>query len=120
MSDATRSAKRVAAKLAFYGCKACWDFASAQPALIRRILTVVGERLCYELRGQKSIPIQTTRPPHKMISRGGSIGEPSSDPTVQWAWAIRNLERLIEAMEFHGIMAGRMTLVLDYKDGPTV
>ena len=23
-------------------------------------------------------------------------------------------------MEFHGIMAGRMTLVLDYKDGPTV
>ncbi len=120
VSDITGVAKRSAAKLAFYGIKTCWDFACAQPALIRRILTVVGERLCYELRGQKSIPIQTTRPPHKMISRGGSIGEPSADPTVQWAWAIRNLERLIEAMEFHGIMAGRMTLVLDYKDGPTV
>jgi len=119
VSDVTGIAKRSAAKLALYGIKTCWDFAQAPAPLVRRILTVVGERLCYELRGEKTIPIQTTRPPHKIVSRGGSIGQPSADPAVQWAWAVRNLERLIETLDFHGLMVGKLTLILEYKDGTT-
>lgn len=119
MSDITGIAARSATKLAAYGIKTCWDFATAQPSLIRRILTVVGERLCYELRGERVIPIQTQRALHKMVSRGGSIGEPSPDPAVQWAWAIRNLERLMETLDYLGLMTGKLTLTLEYKDGPT-
>ncbi len=119
VSDITGIAARSAAKLAFYGIKTCWDFANAPPALVRRVLTVVGERLCYELRGERSIPIQTQRPLHKMVSRGGSIGKPSPDPAVQWAWAVRNLERLMEALDYHGLMIAKLTLSLEYKDGPT-
>ena len=109
--------KRRAATLAMHGIVTCLDFASASPSLIRRLLTVVGEKLCYELRGEKTMPIQTQRPPHKMVSRGGSIGQASADPAVQWAWAIRNLERLVEALDYHGLMAGRLMLMLEYKDG---
>ena len=116
-SDITGVGKRRAATLATHGIVTCLDFASANPALIRRLLTVVGEKLCYELRGEKTMPIQTQRPPHKMVSRGGSIGQASADPAVQWAWAIRNLERLVEALDYHGLMAGRLTLLLEYKDG---
>ena len=96
----------------------CLDFASAQPALIRRLLTVVGEKLCYELRGERTMPIRTVRAPHKMVARGGSIGKPSPDPAVQWAWLVRNLERLIETLDYHGLMVGKLTLTLEYKDGP--
>ena len=120
VSDVTGIAARSAAKLALHGIKTCLDFANAPVPLIRRLLTVVGERLCYELQGEKTIPIQTKRPPHKIVSRGGSIGEPSADPAVQWAWAIRNLERLLEALEYHGLMAAKLTLILEYKDGPGV
>ena len=71
------------------------------------------------LNDEKSIPIQTERPPHKMVSRGGSIGQPSADPDVQWAWAIRNLERLAEALRQHSVCAGKLTLLLDFKHGPS-
>lgn len=118
-SDITGIANRRAATLANYGIVTCLDFTAAQPALIRRLLTVVGEKLWYELRGEKTMPIQTQRPPHKMISRGGSIGNPSADPAVQWAWLVRNLERLIEVLDYHGVMVGKLMLILEYKGGPT-
>lgn len=118
-SDITGIGKRRATALALRGIITCLDFAYAPPPLIRRMLSVVGERLLYELRGERMLPILTQRPPHKMVSRGGSIGKPSPDPAVQWAWAIRNLERLIEAVDYHGLMAGKLTLILEYKDGPT-
>lgn len=108
-SDITGVGKRRATTLATHGIVTCLDFASASPSLIRRLLTVVGEKLCYELRGEKTMPIQTQRPPHKMVSRGGSIGQASADPAVQWAWVIRNLERLVEALDYHGLMPGRLS-----------
>jgi DNA polymerase V len=117
-SDITGVGRRRAATLAMHGIVTCLDFATAQPALIRRLLTVVGEKLLYELRGERTMPILTQRPPHKMISRGGSIGQPSPDPAVQWAWLVRNLERLVEVLDYHGLMAGKLTLMLEYKDGP--
>lgn len=119
VNDITGIAGRSTAKLAAHGIQTCLDFARARPSLIRKLLTVTGEKLCYELQGYRAIKIQTTRPPHKMVSRGGSIGQPSTDPDVQWAWAIRNLERLVEALEQHAVMAGKLTLLLDFKHGPS-
>lgn len=119
VADITGIGGRRAMRLALYGIRTCLDFARANPALIRSALTVVGEKLCYELQGEKCLPLQCERPLHKIISRGGSIGQPTADADVQWAWAIRNLERLNEALEFHGVQTEKLTLILEFKDGPT-
>lgn len=117
-AEVTGIGSRRAARLALYGIRTCLDFARAEPKLIRSLLTIVGEKLCYELRGEKCMPLQCERPPHQIISRGGSIGQPTADADIQWAWAIRNLERLIEALEFHGVQTEKLTLILEYKNGP--
>ena len=119
VSDVTGIAARSAAKLNAAGIYTCLELANARPSHIRSILTVTGERLCYELRGEKCVAIQTNRPLHKIVSRGGSIGKPSNDPAIQWAWAVRNLERLIEALESYGLCTGKLALSVDYKHGPT-
>lgn len=115
--DITGIASRRAFKLSSYGIKTCLDFARARPSLIRSLLTVVGEKLCYELNGEQCFPIQTTRPPHKFISRGGSIGQVTEDLAVIWAWVVRNTERLVEALEFHGVVTGRLLVIFEYKSG---
>ena len=38
---------------------------------------------------------------------------------VLFAWLVRNLERLIEELEYHGVAPGRLTVYLNYKDGRT-
>jgi len=53
-----------------------------------------------------------------MVTRSGSIGKPSPDPAMRWAWLVRNLERLIETLDYHRLMVGKLTLTLEYKDGP--
>ena len=51
-------------------------------------------------------PIHPERPLHKVLSRGGSFGESTADPVVLYAWLVRNLERLIEELEYHGVPRG--------------
>jgi DNA polymerase V len=41
-----------------------------------------------------------------------------TDPFTLYAWLVRNLERLIEELEFHEVRAGRLTVWLGYKDQP--
>ena len=120
VSDITGIAARSAAKLVPHGIRTCLDFARARPSIIRSVLTVTGERLCYELNGERCLPLLTSRPPHKNIARGGSIGQASSDPEIIWGWVIRNLERLSEELEYHGVMAGKLLVWFDYKNGPTL
>ena len=56
-------------------------------------------------------------PLHKALSRGGSFGEATAEPVVLYAWLVRNLERLIEELEYHGVRAGRLTVWVAYKNG---
>jgi hypothetical protein len=62
-------------------------------------------------------PFHTDRPPHKMLSRGGSLGESTADPDRLLAWVARNLERLIEELEWHAVKAGRLHVWLGYANG---
>ena len=71
-------------KLTAQGILTCWDFAQADRRLIRRLLTAKGEALGWELRGQAVMPLETTRPPHKCIGRGGSLGKTATDPSASW------------------------------------
>jgi DNA polymerase V len=111
-------AGRRQARLAPYGVKSCLDLARMDRRLVRAVLTVTGEKLHRELNGEPVDPIRPQRLPHQTISRGGSIGRATADPMVVRAWLVRNLERLIEELEYHRVRPGRVGLWLVYRQGP--
>jgi DNA polymerase V len=110
-------AKRRAARLAPYGIKTCLDLANASGMWVRKVLTVVGFGLWLELNGEPATPIRTSRTPHQMIARGGSLAGRVSDPHTLYGWLVRNVERLIEELHFHAARPDVLTLYVSYHDG---
>lgn len=104
-------------KLVANGIRTCWDFAQADRRFIRKLLTVTGERIWWEMNGTVANPIQTQRPAHKCLGRGGSLGETTTDRDRLTAWIVRNTERLIEELDFHQVFTKRVVLVLEQKTG---
>jgi DNA polymerase V len=100
-----------------WGIRTCLDLAKADRRLIRQLLTASGEALWWELNGDPVLPIRPQRIPHKILSRGGSFGEPTDEPMVLWAWLVRNLERLVEELVYHRVLTGRAAVWVGYRDG---
>ncbi|HEY7309118.1 MAG TPA: nucleotidyltransferase [Gemmataceae bacterium] len=117
VTEVSGIAERRAARLAPHGITTCLDLALADRRLVRWLLTVTGEALWYELNGDPVLPFYTERPPHKMLSRGGSLGGPTEQPERVYAWLVRNLERLVEELEFHVVKAGALSVYIMHKDG---
>lgn len=109
---------RRASRLAPYGIRSCLDLADADGGLVRRLLTVTGHDVWRELNGTPANPINPARLPHKALGRGGSLGGPVRNPLVLWGWLVRNLERLIEELQFHRVRAGKLSVEVVYKDAP--
>ena len=109
--------KRSEAKLKAHGIETCLDFAEADRLFIRDLLTIKGEMLWWELHGEAVQPIQTKRPAHKHIARGGSIGKTSADPERLEGWVVRNTERLVEALNVNRYVCGQLSLTLQHKGG---
>lgn len=103
-------------KLAVHGIVSCWDFAQADRKFLRWLLTIKGEQLWWELHGDPVLPILTTRPPHKAIGRGGSLGEATTDRHRLTAWVVRNVERLVEELDYHEVVAERLAFFVEFKD----
>jgi DNA polymerase V len=120
VTEITGIAGRRARKLHPWGIQTCLDLALADRRLVRELLTASGEALWWELNGESVKQIQATRLPHKTLSRGGSFGEATSDPIILYAWLVRNIERLIEEMTYHEVLAGKLSVYLVYRDGRTV
>jgi nucleotidyltransferase/DNA polymerase involved in DNA repair len=114
--EITGIATRSSRKLAPYGIRTCADFAKADRRLIRKLLTKTGESLWWELNGNPVTAISTTRLPHKIISRGGSVGKATDDPARCKAWLVRNVERLIEALDHHLVYCEQIALQVEFKD----
>lgn len=91
----------------------CWQFRQADRLMIRDLLTIKGEALWWELRGDAVNPLQTSRPPHKAIARGGSCGGKTKDWLRIKAWAVRNIERLIETLDHNQVYASQISLQID-------
>ncbi len=115
--DVPGIAARRGARLLPWGIATCLDLISADRRLIRELLTRVGEALWYELRGDPVLPLSTERPPHKMLSRGGSLGVATGDPVRLRGWLARNVERLVEVMEARVVRAGALSVYLAHKGG---
>ncbi len=117
VTEITGIAGRRAKRLLPWNIETCLDLARADRRLVRELLTASGEALWWELNGEAVTPIHPQRPAHKALSRGGSLGESTVDPIMLYAWLIRNLERLIEELEFHEVLAGRLTVWVAYRNG---
>lgn len=117
VTEVTGIAGRREKRLVPWGIRTCLDFAAADRRLIRSLLTSTGEALWWELRGEPVLPLRPDRPRHQVLSRGGSFGEATDSPLILWAWLVRNLERLIEELDYHQLRAGRVAVWLGYKDG---
>ena len=117
VTEITGIAGRRALRLQPWGIRTCLDLARADRRLVRSLLTATGEALWWELNGDPVQPIHPQRPLHKILSRGGSFGEPAVEPRVLHAWLVRNLERLIEELEFHEVRAGKLTVWVAYRNG---
>ena len=117
VTEITGIAGQRAKRLAVWNIETCLDLARADRRLVRELLTASGEALWWELNGDAVTPIHPKRPAHKALSRGGSFGDSTRDPVILYAWLVRNLERLIEELEFHEVLPGRLTIWVGYKDG---
>jgi DNA polymerase V len=117
VTEITGIAARRCARLEPLGVRTCLDFAQADRKRIKKLLTVVGEILWWELNGNPVQPLRTERPPHKILSRGGSLGESTADADRLHGWLARNTERLIEELEYHVVTVGRYQVYVGYKDG---
>jgi DNA polymerase V len=106
--------RRRAARLEPYGISTCLDLRNASGLLVRQLLTVTGHDIWQELHGRPAIPIRTARTPHKMLSRGGSLAGRVVDPCTLYGWLVRNVERLIEVLEFHEVRASVLTIEVSY------
>jgi nucleotidyltransferase/DNA polymerase involved in DNA repair len=113
----TGIARRSAKRLAPYGIRTCEDFVRADRRLIRRLLTKRGEDLWWELNGTPALPLNTMRPAHKNLSRGGSLGIATADPDRLTGWVARNAERLVEALDYHQVYCDQLAMNLEFKDG---
>jgi nucleotidyltransferase/DNA polymerase involved in DNA repair len=100
-----------------WGIVTCLDLADADRRLIRQLLTATGEALWWELNGESVLPIHPKRLPHKRLSRGGSFGGSTDRPDVIYAWLVRNLERLVEELEYHEVRTGKVETWVGYRDG---
>jgi len=115
VTEVTGIARRSAAKLATHGITTCDQFVLADRRLIRKLLTKRGEDLWWELNGDPVIPISPSRPRHKFIARGGSLGRATNDPQRLRAFVVRNIERLVEALNFYQLGCDQLTLDLSFK-----
>jgi len=118
VTEITGIARRSGERLAKHGITTCDQFANADRAFIRWLLTKRGEDLWWELNGTPVQPIMQTRPEHKFVSRGGSIGAASADPARVAAFVARNSERLVEALNHYRIVCDSVTLSLLFTNLP--
>jgi nucleotidyltransferase/DNA polymerase involved in DNA repair len=117
VTEVSGIASRRAARLEPYGIRTALELIRADRRFVRLLLTRVGEALWYELRGDPVVPLSVDRPPHQMLSRGGSVGGPTVAADRVYGWLVRNLERLIEELEWHAVCAGALTVSVGHWKG---
>lgn len=95
-----------------YGIRTALQMARSPQNLIQRLFGKMGVLLWRELRGEISFPIQKYPPPPKSIARTSSFDKPLSDMRVVHGMAVYHLERAIEALYRHKLLAEEIALYL--------
>jgi DNA polymerase V len=97
-------------KLAALGCRTVADVAALDPKVVRKAMTVVGERIIHELRGRSCIDMETVAPTRKgcAVTRCFS-GRVEDLDTVLEAIA-SHATRLGEKLRHHGLATDHVTV----------
>ncbi|MDX9971256.1 MAG: DNA polymerase IV [Candidatus Gracilibacteria bacterium] len=74
------------------------DFVQKDRIFIKKILNKPGEVLWYELKGNFVLPVRNERPRRKGVSRGGSLFGAKSEKNIVFAFMVRNIEKLCDAL----------------------
>lgn len=107
---------RRAARLEPYGIRTCLDLADANGKLVNKLLTKTGYEIWQELNGFPVHAVRPSRPAHQTIARGGSLAGKVDKPGPLWGWAVRNLERLVEELEYHQVRTGELQVQLHHPE----
>lgn len=117
VSEISGIGSKLAHRLYSYGIKNCGQYIAAGRRKIREILNKPGEEIWYELQGKSLLPVRTVKPLPKMVSRGGGIAGNSSDLDYIYAFLVRNLERLHEALWRYRIELKNFSVILQNSEG---
>lgn len=109
-------------KLGAFGCKTASDVAALDPKLARKALTVVGERIIHELRGEACIDLEAVAPTRKGCAITRSFaGRVESLEIMQEAIAA-HATRLGEKLRHHGLATDHVTVFFHtspFDNGPS-
>ncbi len=112
--------RRLSVKLKEQGIHTALDFVRQDRLQILKLLHKPGECLWYELQGIPITPLKTERPIHKSLSRGGQLWGVQRDPKVIYGFAIRNLERFVEALWHNRLESLHLCMALIEENGRAV
>lgn len=82
-------------KLAALGCRTAADVAALDPKLVRKTMTVVGERIVFELRGEACIKLEEVA----LTRKGCAV-------TRSFAGRVDDLDMMLEAIAAHATRLG--------------
>jgi len=71
--------RRYADKLSKFGVKSAWDFSQLSKSLVRKQMSIVGERIWRELHGESCLPLESVQPDKKQICTSRSFGQPVTE-----------------------------------------
>jgi DNA polymerase V len=98
------------AKLGAFGCRTAADVAALDPKLARKTLTVVGERIIHELRGQSCIDLETVAPTRKGCAVTRSFAGRVDDLDMMQEAIAAHATRLGEKLRHHGLATDHVTV----------
>ena len=97
------------------GIRTAHDFQCADPAFIRKHMSVVGARLQRELKGVSCIPLELHPPQKKSLAVTRSLNQPRyAYEDVRESLATR-VVRACEKLRMHGFVAGEITIFITTK-----
>ncbi len=95
-----------------WGIKTALQFAQMPQGQIQRLCGKTGLMLWREMRGEISFPLQSEPAPPKTIGRTSSFDRPTQELRTVHGYAAYHMERALESLCRHRLLAGEFTLYL--------
>lgn len=100
--------RRSAEKLTMLNIRTVADLRDMDPRHARQVLTVLGERIVYELRGVSCMPLDLVAQPQKGLAVTRSFGQPVTDLDEMLSAVVAYATRAAEKLRDAGLCAGHM------------
>jgi Nucleotidyltransferase/DNA polymerase involved in DNA repair len=114
--------RRSAEKLGMLGIKTAADLRDMEPRRARQVLTVVGERIVYELRGLSCLPLDLAPAPRRTTAVTRSFGQPVTAWEAMREAVAAYATRATEKLRTEGLAAEALQVFLHtspFRPGPS-